>query len=226
MRISFLTVPVELCALAALFVSPVSAQSPSLREEPLCVENSPERQGQFGCSIVETKTLPSGLPAPLFWHIDRFATLDRARSAVGPTSMAFDAHGTSWLMSLESQTDSHHGGQHVTQVKLPPLPDVPTYSMRVLSAYIPSGMTSRVHFHSGVEAFYTVDGEQCLQTAERAYTLRKGQGLAVSAGVVMRLIATGPTPRRAFGLIVYDSSKPPTTRLPMDDASQLIPCPK
>src|SRR5690348_10536481 len=113
-----------------------------------------------------------------------------------------------------------------TAVKLPPLPDASGYSMRVLSAYIPGGMTSRVHFHSGVEAFYTVDGEQCLETGERAYPLHKGDSLALPAGVVMRLVATGSTPRRAFGLIVYDSTRTPTTRLPMEMSSQLVSCKK
>jgi hypothetical protein len=36
--------------------------------------------------------------------------------------------------------------------------------MLVISAYIPSGVTSRVHHHSGLEVFYAVDGEYCLET--------------------------------------------------------------
>jgi hypothetical protein len=131
----------------------------SAQEEPLCVENSPERRGEIGCSIIENKPLAGNLKEPLFWHIDRFETGERARAAVGPASIAFEAHGAWWLMSIESQTESHHGGQHVTEVKLLPLPEAPKYSMVVISAYIPSGLTSRVHVHSGVEAFYVVDGE-------------------------------------------------------------------
>jgi quercetin dioxygenase-like cupin family protein len=111
-------------------------------------------------------------------------------------------------------------------VKLSPLPEAAKYSMLVISAYIPSGMTSRVHLHSGVEAFYTVDGEQCLQTPERAFKMRKGDTLVIPTGVTMRLVATGPKPRRAFAIIVYDSSKPPTTRMPMETASQLVSCHK
>ena len=87
-------------------------------------------------------------------------------------------------------------------------------------------MTSRVHFHSGVEAFYTVDGEQCLETAKQAFKLHKGDSLAVPTGVTMRLVATGTKPRRALAVIVYDSSKPPTTRMPMERASELVSCTK
>jgi len=94
--------------------------------------------------------------------------------------------------------------------------------MLVMSAYIPSGLTSRVHHHSGVEAFYVVDGEQCLETEERAYKMRKGETLALPAGVTMQLVATGSTPRRALAVIVYDAAQPPTTR--MENGPQLVSC--
>jgi quercetin dioxygenase-like cupin family protein len=64
-----------------------------------------------------------------------------------------------------------------------------------------------------VEAFYVVDGEQCLETPERAHTMRKGGTFVVPAGVTMRLVATGSTPRRALAVIVYDAAQPPTTRM-------------
>jgi quercetin dioxygenase-like cupin family protein len=201
-----------------------SAQEASLREEPLCVPNSPERHDEFGCSIVEIKELPSGLRAPVFWRIDRFDQGERARAAIEPGSMAFEAHGSWWLMSVGPQAETQNGGEHVANVNLGALPEAARYSMLVISAYIPSGMTSRVHLHSGVEAFYVVDGEQCLETAERAYAMRKGETLVVPTGVTMRLVANGTKPRRAFAVIVYDSAKPPTTRMPMETASQLVSC--
>ena len=213
-------------AIAVMLLSLLRANIVSAQLASTCVENSPERRGELGCSIIENKLLPGGLKEPLFWHIDRFETGERARAAVGPASIAFEAHGAWWLMSIESQTESHHGGQHVTEVKLLPLPEAPKYSMVVISAYIPSGLTSRVHVHSGVEAFYVVDGEQCLETADRAFKMQKGEILVVPTGVTMRLVATGSKPRRAFAVIVYDASKPATTRMGMEKASQLVSCTK
>jgi quercetin dioxygenase-like cupin family protein len=204
-------------ALLILMTKGASAQL-----EPACIENSPERRGEIGCSLVENKPLPETLKEPLFWHIDRFDSGERARAAVGPTSIALEAHGAWWLLTIESGIDDHHGGRHVTQVGLPPLPSAPKYSMLVISAYIPHGLTSRVHLHSGVEVFYVVDGEQCLETPERAYRMHKGEGLAVPAGVTMRLVATGSTPRRALAVIVYDAGQPPTTRL--ETGPQLVSC--
>jgi quercetin dioxygenase-like cupin family protein len=204
-------------ALIALFAGAASAQL----ESP-CVQDSPERRGELGCSVVEIKPLPSGLARSLVWHIDQFDTEQHARAAVTPTSIALQAHGSWWLSSVEPHTRDHHGGKHVAEVKLPALPAAEGYSMLVISAYVAPGLTSRIHTHSGVEGFYVVDGAQCLETEARADTMRKGQGLAVAAGVTMRLVAIGAVPRRALAVVVYDASRPPTTR--METGPPLVRC--
>jgi quercetin dioxygenase-like cupin family protein len=202
------------------------ARPSRVQEEPVCVENSPERRGEIGCSIVEQKPLPSLLKEPVFWHIDQFDSAEPAKAGIGTSSIAFQAHRAWWLMSVGPESNDHHGGRHVAEVNLSPLPKADAYSMLVISAYIPAGMTSRVHFHSGVEAFYTVDGQQCLETKEKAFRMKKGDTLVVPTGITMRLVATGTAPRRAFAVIIYDSSKPPVTRLPMETASELVSCSK
>jgi hypothetical protein len=64
------------------------------QEEPRCVDNSPERRGKTGCSIVEIKRLPVALKEPVFWqpHVagqsvqERFSldtTLDSLQCALG-----------------------------------------------------------------------------------------------------------------------------------------------
>ena len=194
----------------------------SAQLETPCVPNSPERHGELGCSIVETKLLPTSLAKSLYWHIDLFDTGERTRAAVTPTSVAVEAHGAWWLLSVEPDTSDHHGGNHVTEILLPALPAAKRYSMLVISAYVASGLMSRIHTHSGAEGFYVVDGEQCLEQVARADTMRKGDGLAVPGGVPMRLVAIGPNPRRALAIIVYDSSQPPTTRL--EDSPKLVRC--
>jgi quercetin dioxygenase-like cupin family protein len=192
--------------------------------EPSCVKDSPERRGEIGCSLVENKPLPATLEEPLFWHIDRFTFGQEARARISPASVAFESHGYWWLMTIEPKVDDHHGGRHVKQVKLPALPRASGYSMLVMSAYIPAGLTSRIHSHSGVEGFYVVDGQQCLETPTRIYKMSKGGSLVIPAGVTMRLVATGTKPRRALAVIVYDSSQPPTTRMEMEPLPKLASC--
>jgi quercetin dioxygenase-like cupin family protein len=192
--------------------------------EPSCEKDSPERHGDMGCSLVENKPLPKSLQEPLFWHIDKFSSGDEARAKIGPASVAFEAHGHGWLMTIERKVNDHHGGRHVKQVKLPTLPPAKGYSMLVMSAYVPAGLTSRIHTHSGVEGFYVVDGQQCLETPTRIYRMSKGGTLVIPAGVTMQLVATGTKPRRALALIVYDSSQPPTTRMEMEPLPKLANC--
>src|SRR5438874_726470 len=105
-------------AIAVMALSALTANMATAQLMPTCVENSPERRGELGCSIIENKLLPDGLKEPLFWHIDRFDSAERARMTVSAAGVAFDAVGTSWLMTIEAQTSDHHGGRH----------DVPTAS--------------------------------------------------------------------------------------------------
>jgi quercetin dioxygenase-like cupin family protein len=189
-----------------------------------CVENSPERRGEIGCSVIEKKPLPVGLKEPVFWHIDRFDSAERARTAVGPASVAFEAAGTSWLMTIESQTSDHHGGRHVTQVGPLPLPQAPKYSMQVQSSAFTPGMYSLLHHHSGVEAVYVIQGEACFETPTRAFKLQKGETLALPTGVPMRAVVTGSTLRYVLSVIVYDATQPPTMRMEEATGPRLVAC--
>jgi quercetin dioxygenase-like cupin family protein len=211
-------------AVAAVLAWTLSASTASAQLAPRCVENSPERRGGLGCSIIETKLLPADLREPLFWHIDRFDSAQRARAAVGAASIAFEAAGAWWLMTIESQTSEHHGGRHVAEVGPLELPRAARYAMQVNSATFAPGMYTLVHHHSGVEAFYVLEGEQCLATPTRAYTLRKGDTLALPAGIAMRLVATGSTVRRGVGIIVHDAAQPSTTAMEEGTGPQLVAC--
>jgi len=189
-----------------------------------CVENSPERRGGLGCSIVETKLLPADLREPVFWHIDRFDSLERARAAVNPASVAFEAAGTAWLMTIEGQYSDHHGGMHVTHVGPLPLPKAQRYSMLVQSALFAPGMYSLPHHHSGVEALYVVEGEGCYETPARGFLLRKGDTLALPTGTEMRAVVSGPRRRHVLAVIVHDAAQPATMRMEEGTGPRLTRC--
>src|SRR5882757_890545 len=189
-----------------------------------CVENSPERRGQLGCSIIERKLLPDGLKEPVFWHIDRFDTAERARKAVGPTSVSFEAAGTSWLMTIEPEISDHHGGHHVAEVGPLQLPKAEKYSMQVQSAVFAPGMYSLAHHHSGVEAVYVVEGEACYETPARGFKLRKGGTVALPTGTPMRAVVIGSEPRHILAVILYDAAQPPTMPMEEGTGSQLVAC--
>jgi hypothetical protein len=50
-------------------------------------------------------------------------------------------------------------------------------------------------------------GEQCLETPEGASRAGAGKTMAVPSGVPMELSVTGKTLRRAFALVIHDSTQ-------------------
>ena len=189
-----------------------------------CAERSPERRGELGCTVLEDKLMPAGLTGPLLWHIDRFDTFERARAAVGATSIAMEAGGIAWLMTLEASASNHHGGTHVTHVGPLPLPKADRYSMLVQSARFAPGMYSLPHHHSGVEAVYVIEGEGCYETPDRGFAVRKGDTLALPAGTEMRAVVTGSTRRHVLAVIVHDAAQPATMRMEEGAGPPLATC--
>ena len=173
-----------------------------------CTLDSPERRGEPGCTIVSDKRLPAALPTPVFWHIDEFPSLADAERAETSTSVAFVAYGSAWLYSIGLDTANHHGGRHRAVVGPIPIQPNRTYSMMVMSAHFLPGQFSVVHTHPGPEAWWVLDGEQCLQTTRTTVRARAGQGAIVAEGDTMRMVGTGTNPRRALVLILHDSDKP------------------
>jgi Uncharacterized conserved protein, contains double-stranded beta-helix domain len=208
-------------AVAVLSILPTNTARAQLMST--CIPDSPERRGGIGCSIIQSKPLPD-LTGPAFWHIDRFDSLDRARAAVGPASIAFDAAGSSWLMTIESDTADHHGGGHVAQVGPLPLPRAAKYTMMIQSAVFMPGMYSVVHHHSGVEAVYVLEGEACFETPTRAATLRKGETLAIPGDTPMRAVVTGTSRRHVFAVIIHDADRPSTMRMEEGTGPKLVAC--
>lgn len=219
-----MTVHTAWFAVSVMLLSMVFTSTASAQLAPTCVENSPERRGEIGCSFVENKVLPEDLKEPLFWHIDRFDSLDGARAAVGPASVAFDAAGSWWLMTVESDVSNHHGGSHVTHVGPLPLPRATRYSMQVISSLLTPGMYSSVHHHPGVEAVYVLEGEACFETPTRGFKLQKGETLAVPPYTDMRAVIPGTTPRYVLAAVIHDSAHPPTMRMDGGPEPTLATC--
>lgn len=219
MKLLVLSSSVAVALLSAVTANLVAAQLMST-----CGPNSPERRGEIGCSVIENKALPDGLEEPLFWHIDRFDSLKRAQAAAGAASVAFDAGGTSWLSTIETQTSDHHGGRHVAQVGPLRLPRASRYGVQVQSAVFKPGMYSLAHHHSGVEAVYVVAGEACYETPAQAHKLRQGETHALDAGTPMRAVVTGSQVRHVLAVIVYDAAQSPTTRMEEGTGPKLVAC--
>ena len=171
-----------------------------------CMENSPERRGEEGCTILANRPLLGSLAKTVYWHIDRFNSLEAAKQAAGTDGVAAEAHGSFWLMSVETKTENHHGGHHVAWTDALALPAVDSYSMRVQSSLLMPGAQTPAHTHPGPEVIYIVDGEQCMETPEIGVHLSAGQSYIVPGGVIHRGRPIGSSARRALALNLYDAA--------------------
>lgn len=184
-----------------LIVLAVCAFGPAGQRPPVkCTEDSPERHGEEGCTILTSRPLVGSFTKRVYWHIDRFDSLEAARKAAGPNAVAAEAHDSVWLMTVERHTEDHHGGHHVKWIGPLDLSAANHYMMRVQSSLLLPGATTPIHTHSGPEVFYVVDGEQCLETPAAGHKLAAGLSFVLPAGVVHRGRVIGTSPRRALGL--------------------------
>ena len=97
-----------------------------------CTEDSPERRGEEGCTILASRPFAGSLPKTVYWHIDRFDSLEHAKAKAGVNGVAAAAHGGFWLMTVEGKTNDHHGGRHVEWIGPLTLPAADRYTMREL----------------------------------------------------------------------------------------------
>jgi quercetin dioxygenase-like cupin family protein len=186
-----------------------------------CMENSPERRGEEGCTILANRPLHRRADNA-YWHIDRFDSLEAATTVAGPDGVAAEAHGSFWLMTLGPRTDDHHGGQHVASIGPVVAPAADHDSMRVQSSLLMPGATTPAHTHPGPELLYIVDGEQCMEMEASSSRLGAGQSFVVPGGAVHRGRVIGQKPRRALGLALYSGDHP--TSHDLDKPPPLASC--
>ena len=152
--------------------------------------------------------LPS---SEIYWHIYAFSDRATAEAAKGPQSTVVESLGKVWLFAIGDATWKPPAGQFVQRIWPLPLDPSVTYEAVYMQSIFSPGMTAPLHTHSGVEVFYTLSGETCLETSEG---VQKGKGPGhvnlVRGGLPMLLMATGSETRRGIVLILHDASQPPT----------------
>lgn len=203
-----LTAGIALVGFLAL-ASPASTVAPVSQRPPTrCAPDSPERRGEEGCTILASRLLVGSTAAPIYWHIERYDLLSAAVKAAGPDSVAAEAHGTAWLLTVEGRTVRRHGGSDVAWIGPLALPAADRYTMRVLSTLLMPGGSTPVHTHSGPEIFYVVSGEQCVETVSEARRLAPGSSHVVPVDTIHRGRVVGSGPRRALALVLHDAARP------------------
>ena len=171
-----------------------SAASPSM----LLVEPVAEK-------VVEK--LPAG---PLYWRVESFPTLEAAKASEGPWSLAAEAWGEVWLITLGHQGDTTLGGRKVAEVgPIPPSPSARRFLLRVNRAGGLPGSKTPVHTHPGSEAFFVLKGQLTQRTPHGLSRVEAGNVMnGHEPGMVMQLESTGSERLEQLVMFVVDADKP------------------
>jgi hypothetical protein len=184
-----------------------SAQPSESRCQPVA-----QRTGELGCWIMVDEPIGRLPEGPVFWHLDSHPSRAAAEKARGARGAVVEALGKFWLFTIAEPGWRSGSGAHVADVGPLPVRQGAAYSAMYMEAIFTPGMTSTTHTHSGLEAWYTLAGETCLETPDGIMVGRAGGApVIVPAGPPMHLTATGSVQRRAVVLILHDSSQPATT---------------
>ena len=198
-------------AIAPLGAVLALALPPDLPAQAACLPVS-ERNVELGCWIIATATLGELPPDPVYWHLDTFPTRSSAEGAKSARGVVTESFGRVWLLTIAERGWRPNGGAQVAEIGPLPRPAGETFAVQYMEAVFEPGMTSRVHRHSGPEAWYTVSGTICLETPEGArFGEAGGDPVIVPGGVPMQLTAVGSATRRSLVLILHDASQHAST---------------
>jgi quercetin dioxygenase-like cupin family protein len=165
---------------------------------------------EFGCFITAREDL-GALPrdSALYWHIHALPTEASAKSARAARSTVVASLGRIWLFTIGDSSWRTAVGEQIAVVGPLPLIEADSFTAVYMEGVFRPGMQSPVHRHPGVEAWYTLQGEQCLETPQGKIEQRAGgPGVMVPGGVPMILTGTGTGIRRSLVLILQETGQP------------------
>jgi hypothetical protein len=195
---------ITLQVMAFVAIPPVLAQTGGT-----CIPISERGTREMGCFITAREVLGKLPQMPLFWHLDTYSTRAAADAAKGPRGTVVESIGKIWLFTVAGPGWRPIGGDRVAEIGPLPLVEADQYAAVYMEGLFEPGMASEVHRHPGVEAWYTLTGEMCVETPAGKLIQRAGDpGVIVAGGLPMELIGTGGSVRRSLVLILQDASKP------------------
>jgi quercetin dioxygenase-like cupin family protein len=169
-----------------------------------------ERKAEVGCYTTAINDLGVAPRGAIYWHLDRFETRAAAEANRGPRATVVGSHNRHWLFTIAEEGWHPAGGQRVATIgPLVVEPDTP-YTAHYLETVIPAGAQKDGpgHRHPGPEAWYVLEGGQCLETPNGVSIARAGESMLVPDGVPMTIASLGSETRRAVVLILHRTGEP------------------
>jgi hypothetical protein len=184
----------RLLAALLLLASPALLAQPALTVKPLSEKKVAE--------------LPAG---ELFWRIENFDTLEAAKAAAGPWSLAAQSDGKAWLFTLGAAGGSTPGGTRVAEFGPIPRISAPQYLLRINEATGAPGAITQVHSHPGSESFFVLRGEQSIRGPQGTLRMVAGQPTIGQGEQPMQVSSSGTTALHALVMFVVDATRPFST---------------
>ena len=181
-------------AVAALLASFAVLAQPALTIKPLAQKKVAE--------------LPSG---QLFWRIENFDSLDQAKAAAGPWSLAAESAGRAWLFTLGAPGAATPGASRVTEVGPVPRITASEYLLRINEASGVPGAITSIHSHPGSESFYVLRGEQSIRGKDGVTRMQPGQPTIGQGESPMQVWSSGSSELLSLVMFVVDATRPFST---------------
>ncbi len=150
--------------------------------------------------------LPAG---ELYWRVDNFDSMAKAKAAAGAWSLVVEAAGRTWMLTLGPEGGSSPEAVKVKEIGPIPRISAQTYLLRINDASGPPGSITPIHSHPGSEAFFVIAGEQSIRHTHGVLRVRAGQAEAGrGADQAMQVSSSGSTDLHALVMFVVDADKP------------------
>ena len=193
-------------ALVLVAARPTSLIGQATECEPVAARGS----RTLGCYItarLELGRLPRD--TGLYWYIDALDSAALSAHPIPSRSMVVTSLGQRWRFTIAAAGLPATTGRRVAQIGPLPLVTADSFAAVYMEGVCEPGIETRPHRHPGVEAWLTLEGEQCLESSEGKQVQRAGDpGMMVRGGLPMRLTGTGTVTRKSLVLILQDATKP------------------
>ena len=147
-------------------------------------------------------------PGALYWRIENFDTLEQARAAAGPHSVAALSDGKAWLFTLGAPGGATPGGKKVAEFGPVPRITAPQYLLRINEASGPSGAITAIHSHPGSESFFVLRGEQRMRGPHGVLVIKPGQPTIGHGEQPMQVWSSGSSDLHSLVMFVVDATRP------------------
>ena len=188
--------------------SSTSGQTPPRRT---CLPISERAGRDVGCWLIVAEPLGQLSGSEVFWHLDTYPSRAAAEAARGPRGTVVEALGKVWLFTIGGAGWRPSGGVRVAEVGPIFVKAGEQYTAQFAEGISNPGDVTPKHRHPGPEAWYTMAGEFCAESADgKTYLGTAGRGIVIQADLtgwsMMTLVATGTEVRRSIFLVLHQTA--------------------